>query len=450
MNYGVLTIAPVLVVIALAVITRSSFEPLVVGILVGCVIAYGSGFLDKFIEHLTTALTDSNSGWVILVCMLYGSLITMMIRSGGTVAFSNRLLKNVNSRKSAMVSTWFLGLFLFIDDYLHSLALGAAMKKVTDRFRISREMLAYLVHATSAPLCILLPISTWSIFISRILEQNGIAKEGQGMQTYVQSIPYMIFGFIGISIALLVAIGILPAFWKMRQAEWRASSGQTIPPDATGSVPPEEDLENVSGKISYFLLPLAVLMATTIYFDFDALKGALIANFFTFIYFAFTRALTLRQLSEAILGGFNTILFPIILVILAFTLKLVNDDLHLVEYVIESVSPLMSKEFFPAVAFLTLAIIAFLTGSSWDLYVIAIPIIIPLAQSLDANIWMAISVVVGAGAFGSNAAFYSDSTILTASSTNIPTMTHGITQLPYTALVVSLTTLGYLVLGHFF
>ena len=450
MDHGILTILPVLVVIVLAVMTRSSFEPLIAGILVGCLIAYGTGFLDKFIEHLTTALTDSNSGWVILVCMLYGSLITMMIRAGGTIAFSNLLLKRVNSRRSAMFSTWVLGLFLFIDDYLHSLALGAAMKKVTDRFRISREMLAYLVHATSAPLCILLPISTWSIFISRILEQNGVAAEGQGMQAYISSIPYMLFGFIGITLALLVSVGWIPSLWKMSGAEIRASNGQTIPPDHAGLPQLEENAEKENGKIAYFLVPLAVLMASTIYFDFDALKGALIANFFTFLYFAADRALSLRQLSDAILGGFNTILFPIILVILAFALKLVNDDLHLVQYVINGVSPLMSKEFFPAVAFLTLAVIAFLTGSSWDLYVIAIPIIIPLAQSLDANVWMAISVVVGAGAFGSNAAFYSDSTILTAASTNIPTMTHGITQLPYTALVLFLTTVAYAVMGHIF
>jgi len=448
MDYGIWTIVPVLLVIVLAVVTKSSFEPLIAGILAGCVIAYGTGFLDKFIQHLTTALTDSNSGWVILVCMLYGSLITMMIRAGGTIAFSNLLLKRVNSRRSAMLYTWFLGLFLFIDDYLHSLALGAAMKKVTDRFRISREMLAYLVHATSAPLCILLPISTWSIFIGNILEQNGVAGEGQGMHAYIQSIPYMIFGFIGILVALLVASGLIPSLWKMKAAEVRAATGQTIPADRSAVSPTEEENIEQSGKTSYFLLPLAVLMATTIYFDFDALKGALIANFFTFIYFATKKALSLRQLSDAILGGFNTILFPIILVILAFALKLVNDDLHFVQYVINGVSPLMSKEFFPAIAFLTLAIIAFLTGSSWDLYVIAIPLIIPMAQSLDANIWMAISVVVGAGAFGSNAAFYSDSTILTAASTNIPTMTHGITQLPYTATVLGLTTVAYVILGH--
>lgn len=450
MDYGIWTILPVLVVIVLAVITRSSFEPLIIGILTGCVIAYGSDFLDKFIQHLTSALTDPNSGWVILVCMLYGSLITMMIRSGGTVAFSNLLLKRVNGRRSAMMSTWVLGLLLFIDDYLHSLALGAAMKKVTDRFKISRELLAYLVHATSAPLCILLPISTWSIFIGRILEQNGIAAEGQGIQGYVQAIPFMIFGFIGITIAFLVALGVIPSLWKMKEAEVRSSDGQTVPHDSSGVVPPEENLENLNGKISYFLLPLIVLMATTIWFDFDALKGALITNFFAFLYFAFNKALSLRQLSGAILGGFNTILFPIILVVLAFTLKLVNDDLHLVEYVIGVVSPLMSREWFPAIAFFTLAVIAFLTGSSWDLYVIALPIMIPLAQSLDANIWMAVSVVVGAGAFGSNAAFYSDSTILTASATNIPTMTHGITQLPYTAIVMGLTTIGYAILGHLF
>ena len=447
MDYGLLTLVPVLVVIVLAVITRSSFEPLVIGLLTGCLIAYQGEFLNKFLEHLTSAITNTDSGWVILVCMMYGSLITMMIRAGGTLAFSHFMLQRVNSRRGALISTWLLGLLIFVDDYLHSLAVGAAMKKVTDRFRISRELLAYIVHATSAPLCILLPISTWSIFIGRILEQNGLAEKGEGLSAYMKTIPYMAFGFVGILIVLLVILGILPIIGKMKSAEQRAAEGQPVPPDASGDIPTEEVPLAASPRIGFFLWPMAVLMATTIYFDFDALKGALLANFFTFIYLFVAKALSLRQLSDAILSGFNTILFPIILVMLAFALKLVNDDLHLVPYVIDGVSPIMSRELFPAVAFFTLAVIAFLTGSSWDLYVIALPIIIPLATALGADVWLAASVVIGAGAFGSNAGFYSDSTILSAASTQVPPMTHGITQLPYTIMALAGTTVVYLVLG---
>lgn len=445
-DYGLLTLLPVLVVIVLATLTRSSFEPLVIGILVGCIIAYEGRFLDKFLEHLTTALTDKNSGWVILVCMLYGSLITMMIRAGGTLAFSNYLLRFVKTRIQALLSTWILGLLIFVDDYLHSLALGAAMKKVTDKFNISRELLAYCVHATSAPLCILLPISTWSIFISRIIEQNGLVAEGQGMIGYMKAIPYMMFGFVGIGLVFFVAIGWMPIIGKMKQAEKRAATGETIPPDGNGIVA-EEEVTATKHKLGYFLIPMIVLIATTVYFDFDALKGALITNFLTFAYLFADRALSLRQLSDSILKGFTTILFPIILVILAFALKLVNDDLQLVQYVISHVQPLMSKEMFPAIAFATLAIIAFMTGSSWDLYVIAIPIMIPLSQALGANVWVAISVVACAGAFGSNAGFFSDSTILSASASQVPTMQHALTQLPYSLIALTIATLLYGIIG---
>lgn len=451
-DYGLLTLLPVFVVIVLATITRSSFESLIVGILVGCVIAYRGDFLTKFLEHLTTALTDKNSGWVILVCMLYGSLITMMIRGGGTKGFSDFLLRHVHNRRSALVSTWILGLLIFVDDYLHSLAVGAAMKKITDKFNISRELLAYMVHATSAPLCILLPISTWSIFISGIIEKEGLVPKGQGMLGYMHAIPYMLFGFVGITLVLFVALGWVPIIGKMKEAELRASTGATIPPDPGHITDADSKEEEVSqkSKIGYFIWPMIVLIATTIYFDFDALKGAFITNFFVFTYLFVDRALTLRQLSESILKGFNTILFPIILVILAFALKLVNDDLHLVQYVIAHVEPYMSKEMFPAIAFFTLATIAFLTGSSWDLYVIAIPLMIPLSQSLGANVWVAVSVVVGAGAFGSNAGFFSDSTILSASSTNVPTMQHALTQLPYMVISMLITTLLYVFVGFVF
>jgi Na+/H+ antiporter NhaC len=446
-DYGLLTLLPVFVVIVLATVTRSSFEPLIIGILVGCVIAYEGDFLNKFIEHLTTALTDKNSGWVILVCMLYGSLITMMIRGGGTVGFSNFLLRYVHNRRSALVSAWILGILIFVDDYLHSLAVGNAMKKITDKFLISRELLAYVVHATSAPLCILLPISTWSIFISGILEKEGIVAEGQGMIGYMQAIPYMAFGFVGITLVLLVAFGWFPIIGKMKQAELRAAGGVTIPPDEKHVSDVQEDTVSAKSKLSYFIIPMVVLIATTVYFDFDALKGALITNFFVFVYLYLDKALTLRQLSESILHGFNTILFPIILVILAFALKLVNDDLHLVQYVIANVEPYMSRELFPAIAFITLATIAFLTGSSWDLYVIAIPLIVGLGGALGANVWVSVSVVVCAGAFGSNTGFFSDSTILSASASNVPTMQHALTQLPYALIALGLSTLIYIGIG---
>ena len=446
-DYGLLTLLPVIVVIVLATVTRSSFEPLIVGILVGCMIAYQGEFLNKFIAHLTTALTDKNSGWVILVCMLYGSLITMMIRGGGTAGFSNFLLRYVHNRRSALLAAWILGILIFVDDYLHSLSVGAAMKKITDKFNISRELLAYTVHATSAPLCILLPISTWSIFISGIIEKEGVVPKGQGMIGYMHAIPYMAFGFVGITLVLLVALGWFPIIGKMKQAELRAAGGVTIPPDPGSTIQLQEETTPSKTKLGYFVIPMVVLIATTVYFDFDALKGALITNFFVFVYLFLDKALSLRQLSEAILQGFNTILFPIILVILAFALKLVNDDLHLVQYVIAHVEPYMNREFFPAIAFLTLAIIAFLTGSSWDLYVIAIPLIVPLAHALNANVWVAISVVVCAGAFGSNTGFFSDSTILSASASNVPTMQHALTQLPYAVIALITSALIYVIIG---
>ncbi len=446
-DYGLLTLLPVFVVIVLATVTRSSFEPLIIGILVGCVIAHEGEFLNKFIEHLTAALTDKNSGWVILVCMLYGSLITMMIRGGGTAGLSSFLLKYVKNRRSALVAAWILGLLIFVDDYLHSLAVGNAMKKITDKFLISRELLAYVVHATSAPLCILLPISTWSIFISGILEKEGLVPKGEGMIGYMHTIPYMVFGFVGITLVFFVAMGWFPIIGRMKAAELRAAGGVTVPPDDRHITDTQAEPVSAKAKMTYFIAPIVVLISATVYFDYDALKGAIIANFFVFMYLFLDRALTLRQLSESILQGFNTILFPIVLVILAFALKLVNDDLHLVQYVIAHVQPYMSKELFPVIAFFTLSAIAFLTGSSWDLYVIAIPLIVGLGNALGVNVWVAVSVVVCAGAFGSNTGFFSDSTILSASATNVPNMQHALTQLPYALLALCISSGAYLVIG---
>jgi Na+/H+ antiporter NhaC len=248
---------------------------------------------------------------------------------------------------------------------------------------------------------------------------------------------------------LLVVLGVFPILGKMKLAEKRAQDGVTIPPQSSATAEDEaKELETSrKTKLGYFVFPLVVLLASTVYFDFDALKGAMIANFFTFFYFLADRALSLRQLSDAVLKGFTTILFPIILVILAFAMKLVNDDLQLVSYVVSHVQPYMSRELFPAIAFLTLATIAFLTSTSWDLYVIAIPLMVPLAQSLHVDVFLAVAVVTCAGAFGSGTGFFSDSTILCASSTECPPMVHALTQLPYALMVLIFSTLGFAVVG---
>ncbi len=136
-----------------------------------------------------------------------GGLIAVLEKGGSILSFSDMLVNKVKSRNQSLLMTFLLGILIFIDDYLNAIAISSSMKKITDGYQVSREKLAYLVDSTAAPICILVPISTWAIFFSSLLEANDVAEPGQGIAAYIQAIPYMAYGWVTLAIVFLVAIG---------------------------------------------------------------------------------------------------------------------------------------------------------------------------------------------------------------------------------------------------
>ncbi|MEY4937505.1 MAG: hypothetical protein RIS64_3864 [Bacteroidota bacterium] len=172
-----LALVPAFIVVVLSVWLRRAFEPLLIGCLVGYLLINPNAFPNNFLDGLTQTLQEKDTVWVILVCGLYGSLIHLIIESGGVFAFGELALKYVNTRRKSLITTWLMGVFIFIDDYMSALAVGVTMRKITDRYRVSRELLAYLVNATAAPICVLIPMTTWSIFCGKLLEDNKIVEK---------------------------------------------------------------------------------------------------------------------------------------------------------------------------------------------------------------------------------------------------------------------------------
>ena len=249
-------------------------------------------------------------------------------------------------------------------------------------------------------------------------------------------------------------------FGKMKKAIHRAETTDEIIPEGTklSSVHFEIFPKLVNPKARYFLIPmLVVLIATMAFQDFstpgieiDALKGVLIGVAFTFLYFLIRKLSTVQELTETIFSGFNSMLFALALVVISLMLKEVGDKMGLTQYVINSVSPYVSREFLPVIIFISLSVISFTTGSSWGLYVVAIPIVIPLAQSIDSNVLLNIGAIISAGVFGANACLYSDATILTSQSCETNNMQHGLTQLPLALLAFGFSCIVYVILGFIF
>ncbi|SDT25025.1 transporter, NhaC family [Mucilaginibacter mallensis] len=454
MAYGAIALIPPAVVIILAIKQRTSFEPLLIGCLVGyAIIGYHehTNFFTNFVNSFEKVMGNSDSVWVILVCGLYGSLIGLMVRSGGTFKFGEWALKRIKTEKGALMGAWGMGLFIFLDDYLSALTVGLSMRKITDAFKIPREKLAYIVNTTAPPWCVVVPISTWTIFIGNILETSHVAPKGQGLATYWKMIPYVAYGYVSVLIIPLFIYGVLPWFGKLKQADIRAQeTGQLTASEFNDTATMDITAMNPakSSKIIYFLLPIIVLLAATIFFDIDALKGVMVAVAFTFVYYLVIKVGTFRQLSETLFGGFNSMIYALAILMMSYVLKDVNDKMGLTQYVLHSASPYLNKEFLPVIIFASLSIISVTTGSSWGLYAIAIPLVVPLAQHFGSNVLLNCGAVISAGVFGANACLYSDATVLTAQSTECNNLDHGLSQLPYALIAFSISALVYVLLGY--
>ncbi|HNP24103.1 MAG TPA: Na+/H+ antiporter NhaC family protein [Panacibacter sp.] len=457
MEYGALALIPPLVVIVIAIVMRSSFEALIIGCLTGFLIIsiYShTNVFTGFVESLMRIMGDPSDGgtvWVILVCGLYGSLIGLMVRSGGTLKFGEWALQRLKTKRSALMGAWVLGLLIFLDDYLSALTVGLSMRKITDAFKVPREMLAYIVNTTAPPWSVIAPISTWTIFIGAVLESSHVAPAGQGLSTYWKMIPYVSYGYISVFIIPLFIFNILPWFGRMKKAEIRAeTTGNLFGKGTTMNAVLDISALNPKkeSKVIYFVLPMLVSLVATIYFDIDALKGVMIAVAFTFIYYLIIRLGTFQQLSETMFSGFNSMIYALAILVMSYVLKDVNDKMGLTQYVLNAVSPHVSKEMLPVAVFASLSLIAATTGSSWGLYAVAIPIVVPLAQHIGSNEMVNCGAVISSGVFGANACMYSDATVLTAQSTEGNNLDNSMAQLPYALIAFGLSCICYLIFGY--
>lgn len=439
-QYQWFSLLPVLSVLGFALCTHRSIESLIFGCLVAVVLISPDTIIQTMINTNLAVLSDGVTGWVAMISFLIGGLIALINFSGGAKAFCTSISGFARDRSRTLLASWMMGLIIFIDDYMNALAVSSTMKPLIDKYRISREMFAYVVDSTAAPMCVLVPISTWAIFLIGLFESLQVFPEGQGFNGYLSIIPYMFYAWFAILLVPLVSKGWIPVLGAMKAAEMNAQSTHR---------PAGEDAHesHIRPRLVNFLLPLAVFMAATLYFNNDTLNGVVVAFVVTFALLWVQKAGSLSRITETAIDGFNTMMQPVLIVITAFVLQRFNTELGFAEFIITSVTPYMNAEFLPATTFLILSALAFTTGSFWGIYAIALPVIFPLAQSLDANISLTIGAFVSAGVFGSHACFFGDATVITAKGAGCEPYQHAITQLPYALIAALLSTILFLVLA---
>ncbi|PSU29296.1 Na+/H+ antiporter NhaC family protein [Photobacterium lutimaris] len=447
--YGWLSLLPTVFVLAFALLTHRTVEALFSGAIMGLLMIEPTEFVGGVVDVSMSVMMDETIAWVILVCGLMGGLIAILEKGGSILSLSQVLVNKVKSRKQSMLLTFVLGILVFIDDYLNAIAISSSMKRITDSYKISREKLAYLVDSTAAPICIIIPISTWAVFFSSLLESNDIAASGEGLSVYIQAIPYMAYGWVTLAVVFLVAMDKLPNIGAMKKAELRAQQGQVKPEGATEinfgeNIKPHS---NATLGVLNFVLPMVVLVAASWYFDIDLLAGVFVAIMFTIFFYGMQRLLSLSSMFDAIYDGIKVMMVPLATVVGGFMLKNVNDQLGLTEYVIEAVSPWLSPTLFPVIIFLVMTALVFATASSWGLFAVAMPIVFPLGAHLGVPVHITVGALLSASAAGSHSCFFSDSTVLSAQGSGCTAMQHALTQMPYALIGIISTAVFFVVVA---
>lgn len=449
MEYGILTLIPIVVIIVMAIVTKRSFESLIVGSVIACIIMYKQGFVPEWTNMLLDAASNSDNQWVILVCGLFGSLIAMLRESKGTNGFVKLGEKLCKSERTALLGTFILGVVIFVDDYLNMLTVGTCMRKVCDKRKVPREALAYLLDSTGTPVCILLPFSTWAVFyISLFMKEEGVQALGfaSGMGLYMHIIPYIFYAIATLVIVVLFAVGIMPKIGGMRRAYKRTrETGETYS-EASRRLNMEVERGYDDGNILDFLIPIAVLITLTIVVG-DMLAAVIVTLIVCLVLYIPRKVMTFSQWSGLLISGFCEMLPTLAILVGAFTVANCCDAMGLSQYVIHCVQPYLSSTSFAVIIFLVVAMITFATSSTWGVSTIVVPIIIPLAVAVNANLVLTMAAILSGSTFGSHACFYSDATVLASTASKIENLDHAVSQIPYALIAAVLTGAGYLICG---
>ena len=454
-TYGIISLIPICVILVSALITKRTLESILFGVIVGFLILAGGNpieLFELFLDSLYVVMTDDGSVWVFLVVVLFGSLIALMERAGGVFGFSKVTEKLINSRKSALIGTWVLGIIVYVDDYLNCLAVGSAMRSITDRFKISREMLAYIINSTGVTICAIVPFSTWGAFMGGLMVSNGIGGEDASPTgVYFSVAPFVFYGWLAVIAVPFFCLKLLPLFGPMSRVEERAiTTGEVFSAvskeNLTDNMFEEPPVPQEKRRAINFIIPILIVAVITIFME-DILYGIFAALLTCLIMYLPQRIMSLFQYFSAIVKGIVDMTPIIVIIVLAYSLQEANSGLGLTDFVIDGALKAISPALLPATIFVVVGLLSFASGTFWGLAMLAFPIVAPLAEAMGANPFLCAGAVISAVCFGGHICIYSDTVILTAASTQTTNVDYFKTSFPLVAVPAVLAVIVFLIVG---
>lgn len=447
-DYGLISLVPVLVVIVSAIITKRALEPLILGTLVGFVILAKENFVVAYLDSLYGELGESS--YYIIIFGLFGIYIHLLEKANAISGFTKVGLRFARNKKKAAFLAWIMGIVFFLDNYFSILGAGISNREIADKNKMSREMFSFAVNAVACCTCVLVPLSLWGVFMSGQIETTLGIGTGMGLSEIIKSIPFMFFAWVLLVFVLLYQFRIIKPFGPMKKAEERAeTTGAVLPEDLAAQAPANSDEDEKPVNILNFIIPMASLIAVTLVTQ-ELTYGLIVGIVLCFILYIAQKLITAAEAFDAICKGFEEMFVVTALVISAFVLQNANDELGLAPFVVNSVVNVISAPLLPVIAFVLLMVLGFVTGSFWGMAAVCFPIMLPLAQALDANIYLTIGAVIAGCAAGSATCFYGDSVTLTCGLTKIRNIDYLRSALPILIPPIVVTVIIYIAAGFIF
>lgn len=470
---------PPVIAIGLALITKEVYSSLFVGILSGGIIyaaASGTGFEGTFKavvqDGLITNLSNAYNVGILVFLVVLGIIVVLMNKAGGSRAYGEWAAAHIKGRRGVALSTFFLGVLIFVDDYFNCLTVGSVMRPITDKHNISRSKLAYLIDSTAAPICIIAPISSWAAAVS------GTVEGVNGISLFINTIPYNLYAFLTILMVIFISVSDTD-YGPMKIHEDNAKNGDIF---TTQNNTYEQDAQPVTerGRVIDLILPVAVLIVfcvvgmiytggffsgtdfVTAFANCDAAYGLSLGSISALIviiaYYMFRRVLKFNECMDSIAAGFKQMVPAILILTFAWTLKTMTNHLEagaFVSGVVQSATAL--SVLLPVILFVVAIGLAFATGTSWGTFGILIPIVTSVFEAELANVSqtgeipsmviICISACLAGAVCGDHCSPISDTTIMASTGAQCDHVNHVSTQLPYALTVAAVCVVGYLLSG---
>jgi len=464
---------PPIIAIALALITKEVYSSLFIGIVTAALLYANfhplNAFTTMFTEGFIASLADSWNVGILIFLVVLGTIVCLMNRAGGSAAYGEWASRRIKTRKGAILSTFGLGILIFVDDYFNCLTVGNVMRPITDKHRISRAKLAYLVDATAAPICMIAPISSWAAAVT------GVVEGYDGFELFIRAIPYNLYSLLTMAMVLIITLlGI--EYGPMRKHEENALKGDLYTTPDRPFEGQETEVRNTKGKVRDLVIPVIVLIVFCILgmlYTGGILEGENIVNAFAncdaslglplgsvlaliiiIIYFIGRRVLSFNECMVCLPNGFKAMVPAILILTFAWTLSGLTKSLGSSEFVSNIFNDGAATVFLPAIVFAVAVGMSFATGTSWGTFGILLPLVVDVFDKSKAFsggtpelLIITISACLAGAVCGDHCSPISDTTIMSSTGAMCSHINHVSTQLPYALTVAAISFLGYILAG---